>query len=281
MYLLSTLLVAALLRTAKAQQCSPLHLISTRASLEGPQGINTSDARAWEAASARANGKGFGRIGFQLFNNLKQLIPGTTGRATPYPAAVSGDGCKSENPGVADIIAQISARSKACPSQKYVLTGLSQGGVVTVRAIKEMPKELLPRILAVTMFMSPNCPPAVRDRCKSYCNNDIICTGDGGGRAGGRCNNPLAPTRLVSEHLDAGLDIYTPGEILSLSSPGDDNVLLQQPNQAAVAQCSGPPPPDRGKQATGYSFYAKAAACYIYKRFNESKANCQYNVSLK
>jgi hypothetical protein len=48
-------------------------------------------------------------------------------------------------------------------------------------------------------------------------------------------------------------------------------MTLQQPNQAAVAQCSGPPPPDRGKQATGYSFYVKAAACYIYKRFNESR----------
>lgn len=127
-----------------------------------------------------------------LYNNLKELIPGTTGRATPYPvrrdswnlrcaysceliqAAVTGDGCASENPGIADIISQISTRSKACPDQKYVLTGLSQGGVVTVRAIKQMPKELLPRILAVTLFMSPNCPAVVQDRCKSYCNNDIV-----------------------------------------------------------------------------------------------------------
>jgi hypothetical protein len=156
--------------------------------------------------------------------------------------------------------------------------------VVTVRAIKEMPKELLPRILAVTMFMSPNCPSAVQDRCKSYCNNDIvcsqshtydlpltaskICTGDGGGRAAGRCNTP-APSLFLSDALD-GLDPRMPEEILSLSSPGGEKVVLQQPDKAAVAQCSGPPPAERGRK--GYPFYAQAAACYIFKRFNESRS---------
>jgi alpha-beta hydrolase superfamily lysophospholipase len=71
---------------------------------------------------------------------------------------------------VADILNQITTMAKACPNQKYVLGGHSQGGVVTVRAIPSIPKELLPRILAVTMFGSPNCPALVKDRCRSYCN---------------------------------------------------------------------------------------------------------------
>jgi alpha-beta hydrolase superfamily lysophospholipase len=83
-------------------------------------------------------------------------------------------GCSSENPGIADIIQQLTTMSKACPQQQYVLTGLSQGGVVTARALNQMPKELLDRILAVTMFMSPKCPAVVKDKCKSYCNNDIV-----------------------------------------------------------------------------------------------------------
>lgn len=131
--------------------------------------------------------------------------------------------------------------------------------------------------------MSGKCPSSVQDRCKSYCNDDIvsrpitpisrpaltvskICTGGGGGRAAGRCNT-AAPSLSISD-LKAGLK---PGGFPSLSNPSNDNAMLQQPKQAAATQCSGAPPPDRGKQATGYSFYAKAAACYIYKRFNESK----------
>jgi hypothetical protein len=90
-----------------------------------------------------------------------------------------------------------------------------------------------------------------------------ICTGDGGGRAEGRCENP-APVSLFSEPVSVGAQLYK-------SNPGDDKIMFQRPYNAAAAQCSGPPPPERGRQAAGYSFYAKAAACYIYKRFHESR----------
>ena len=88
----------------------------------------------------------------------------------------SWTGCTSEDKGVADILNQITMMAKACPNQKYVLGGHSQGGVVTVRAIPSIPKDILPRVLAVTMFGSPNCPAIVKDRCRSYCNK-----GDGVG----------------------------------------------------------------------------------------------------
>jgi len=83
-------------------------------------------------------------------------------------------GCASENPGIADVVNELTTMSKKCPNQRYVLTGLSQGGVVTVRSINATSPELLSRIVAVALFMSPKCPTVVKDKCKSYCNNDIV-----------------------------------------------------------------------------------------------------------
>jgi alpha-beta hydrolase superfamily lysophospholipase len=68
------------------------------------------------------------------------------------------------------MIQQLTSLSKACPNQKYVLGGHSQGAVIVTRSIPKIPKEILSKILAVTMFGAPPCLPEVKDRCKSYCN---------------------------------------------------------------------------------------------------------------
>lgn len=60
--------------------------------------------------------------------------------------------------------------AEQCPDQKFVLGGHSQGGVVTVRMIPDLPEAILSRIIAVTMVGSPECPAEVEDRCRSYCN---------------------------------------------------------------------------------------------------------------
>lgn len=78
------------------------------------------------------------------------------------------------------MLKQIETKAKACPSQKYVLGGHSQGGVVTVRTVNKIPADLLPRIIAVTMVGSPECPASVKDRCKSFCNqgDSVSCVYD-------------------------------------------------------------------------------------------------------
>jgi predicted esterase len=87
-------------------------------------------------------------------------------------------GCPSESKGVSDMIAQLTTLSKACPNQSYVIGGHSQGAVVTTTVVRQMPKELLPKLLAVTMFGAPACPEQVAGRCKSYCNkgDDVSAT---------------------------------------------------------------------------------------------------------
>ena len=63
-------------------------------------------------------------------------------------------GCASESPGIADVLNELTTMSKKCPNQKYVLTGLSQGGVVTVRSINATSQDLLSRVVAVTIYES-------------------------------------------------------------------------------------------------------------------------------
>jgi pimeloyl-ACP methyl ester carboxylesterase len=72
--------------------------------------------------------------------------------------------------GTEDMLNHLSERAKACQTTKFVLGGHSQGGGVTVRTIPQIPKDILSKVIAVTMFGSPPCPAVVADRCKSYCN---------------------------------------------------------------------------------------------------------------
>jgi hypothetical protein len=77
----------------------------------------------------------------------------------------------TENQGAQDMSRHITARAKQCPQQKYALGGHSQGGFAVDIAVRQLlPKELLPRVVAVTMFGGKPCPPQVKERCISYCN---------------------------------------------------------------------------------------------------------------
>jgi hypothetical protein len=70
------------------------------------------------------------------------------------------------------MVRRLEERARACPSIKFALGGHSQGGAVTTAAIPLIPRELVARIVAVTMFGSPPCRdvPQVAGRCKSFCN---------------------------------------------------------------------------------------------------------------
>jgi predicted esterase len=73
--------------------------------------------------------------------------------------------------GVKDMVRRLVETAKNCPSTKFALGGHSQGGSVTAGAIPTIPQDLLPRIVAVTMFGSrpDQDAPQVQGRCKSFC----------------------------------------------------------------------------------------------------------------
>jgi alpha-beta hydrolase superfamily lysophospholipase len=99
------------------------------------------------------------------------MIPGSDGYPVNYPAAMG-----SQGQGTTDILRHLNEKIKACPNTKYALGGHSQGGFAVVDAGPKFTKEMLSRIVAVTMFGSPACPNQIKDRCISYCaNGDSVC----------------------------------------------------------------------------------------------------------
>jgi hypothetical protein len=172
MRLYESILLATAIEMAAAQKCSPLHFIYARATTEPPMGQDQASIQQFDAAANRVWSKGYGAAGKSMFGNITAIIPEATGWPVHYPA--SWTGCTSEDKGVADIVNQITTQAKACPQQKFVLGGHSQGGVVTLRAIPKIPADVFARVIAVTMVGSPNCPPELKEKCRSYCN-----TGDG------------------------------------------------------------------------------------------------------
>lgn len=114
--------------------------------------------------------KGYGAAGFGLLLNLTKpespaFVQGTDGYPVNYPA-----GMGTQGQGTTDIISHITKQMSACPQQKFALGGHSQGGFAVVDAVPKMSAAMLQKVVAITMFGSPACPGAVRDRCISYCN---------------------------------------------------------------------------------------------------------------
>ncbi|QDS68046.1 hypothetical protein FKW77_009712 [Venturia effusa] len=270
----STLLLAASTNKVLAgDACSPLHFIYARATTEPAE-----TAKIWS--------KGYGAAGTSIFSNVTKLIPEATGYPVHYPASFGASPCTSEDPGVADMLKQIETKAKACPDQKYVLGGHSQGGVVTVRTINKIPADLLPRILAVTMVGSPECPASVKDRCKSFCNQgDGICStgkvyksscdsGSGGATKGAgsapaaqapkvpkSASSPKAGAPPKAEAPSGSEDKAAPKDMGGMDMSGMDmggmdmrSVEISGTAQAAgfdlKSICEGPEPPEKGYKVT-------------------------------
>lgn len=152
--------------------------------------------------------------------------------------------------------------------------------MLTVGTIPRIPKDILSRVIAITMFGSYPCPAAVRDRCNSYCNSgDFVCAGAAGGGSQGaakagppKTGSPPAGGVATSEKFANGPNI---GERAM------EEVVRKRQAAASCANYS----PDKikvtGWQATkgpgghlGYNtdgHYVYAAACFIADRFSKSK----------
>ncbi|QDS73463.1 hypothetical protein FKW77_008947 [Venturia effusa] len=184
--------LASILPATFAAECAPLHFVYARATTEPPAGLQPADFTApdgvakFDAAAKKTWSLGYGAAGASLYKNITKLLPGTTGWPVHYPAGMGG-----ADLGNKDMLDQLQKQSAACPNQKFALGGHSQGGMVTVSTIPRIPKDILSKVVAVTMFGSPPCPEAVKDRCNSYCHKgDFVCDSAGGGKAPGGSGMP-------------------------------------------------------------------------------------------
>jgi hypothetical protein len=204
-------------------------------------------------------------------------------------------GCTTENKGVNDILKHIDTITKACPDQRFVLAGHSQGAVVVTSSIPKIPQASKAKLLAITMFGAPPCLAEVKDKCKSYCNagDDVspqhfltyskdklafnqpnalqICAGTTNPKASGLCNTGPKGAKLWT-----GAPIASEQEAaLSNTAIDIQNANIDQTsifNTKAAEDCNADVP-EKGHQVSGFAksynkdaFYTKAAACFIYKK---------------
>jgi cutinase len=108
-----------------------------------------------------------GVLGNTLVADLQHDVPGTSAYEVNYPASIVEP--SSEEAGNTDLVSHITAQAAACPAEKFVLAGYSQGanvvadsvGVDTSRAIvggpsvAQIPSGITPKVVALLQFGPP------------------------------------------------------------------------------------------------------------------------------
>jgi cutinase len=106
-------------------------------------------------------------LGNTLVADLQQDVPGTSAYEVNYPATTTEP--SSEEAGNTDLVSHITAQAAACPNEKFVLAGYSQGanvvadsvGVDTSAAVvggpsvAQIPASLAPKVVALLQFGPP------------------------------------------------------------------------------------------------------------------------------
>jgi cutinase len=83
---------------------------------------------------------------------VKQQVRGATGFNIAYPANADSN---SSNKGAEMVVEHLTSQPKACPNQKFVVTGYSQGASVLRKAMPKVPVESQQKIIAIVTFGDP------------------------------------------------------------------------------------------------------------------------------
>lgn len=142
---------------------------------------------------ARGTGEpqGFGYLLGPIVSQVQSAArPTVSTYALPYPA--SADFYNSEMQGIIKLEQYLAAQSQACPAQRFVLLGYSQGAQVMGYAMQSPTlTQLASRISAITFFGDPNFNPTELYDAGSY-NHRVA------GIAGARANGALS---LYAPHI--------------------------------------------------------------------------------
>jgi acetylxylan esterase len=107
---LSGLVLSRAFHAKRDSECSPVHILFARGSLEDP---------------------GYGAQG-GLLPYIERVVQGITAEAVVYPATMA-DYPFSQNAGIEAAKRQLSKYVKSCPKSKIVLMGYSQVRILSVR----------------------------------------------------------------------------------------------------------------------------------------------------
>lgn len=148
-----------------------------------------------------ARGTGEPQSGSLIMGSLPRDIAQRTGGQVyqvRYPASV--DYINGPNQGADDALARLRAQAAACPDQRFVLAGYSEGAMVMTTLMARLPAAIEPRVVAAVLYGNPyykssspsatgsargqanglvpgiGVPAAFAGRTRDYCNTgDPVC----------------------------------------------------------------------------------------------------------
>lgn len=144
---------------------------------------------------------------------------------------------------------------------------------MTFHAILRMIKDVMGKIVSVTMFGSPKCPKEVEGRCNSYCyKGDFACDGPTGGAFGSGGTEGVAKglggTKGVPPKRGSGPAVMMRRRDVVGKSAEDSCAEVEKLPVTGVV------PKVKGIPHLVYSsdgVYVRAAPCYIKSRFEKLK----------
>jgi cutinase len=134
-------------------------------------------------------------LGNTLVSDLQQDVPGTSAYAVNYPADLNEPA--SVQAGNTDVVNHITAQAAACPNEKFVLAGYSQGAnviadsvgvntqgaVVGGPSVAQIPATVTPKVVALLQFGPPynqigkSIPSPYSKVTDQFCTNgDLFCS---------------------------------------------------------------------------------------------------------
>ncbi|KAF2670610.1 alpha/beta-hydrolase [Microthyrium microscopicum] len=161
------LLLVALIATVNSQGCKPMPKgvggtgwtmgpavpVNPKDVPEGCSDFEVIIARGTSEPNSKTNGKFGSIVGDPIMANLTAIMPNTRGYPVQYPA--SSNAVADTTTGRIDVINRLTKQSAACPNQKFALIGYSLGAAVIHAAGAKLPKELIPKVLAVVLYGDP------------------------------------------------------------------------------------------------------------------------------
>jgi len=91
-------------------------------------------------------------VGDPFVAAVKQQVKGSTGFNINYPANADSN---SSSKGAQMVVEHLTSQPKACPNQKFVVTGYSQGASVVRKAMPKIPESTQRNIIAIVTFGDP------------------------------------------------------------------------------------------------------------------------------
>jgi len=123
-------------------------------------------------------------VGDPLVARVQRDLPGVKVRGYPvqYPASMAS---ALGSAGANDVKKRLEAQSRECPEEKFALAGYSQGGMVVLSSLKNIPANLQSKVVAVVTYGAgdgSNVAASFKTKSLSNCApGDFACTNSGSG----------------------------------------------------------------------------------------------------